>query len=201
MSRLLENAMRPGWSGGGGGAVDGTPQSGDSSSGGSAVTAVGWLPSAFTVQRSDELHPENVPHPPVYRAKTIFVPSGDQAGSRSQSAVLVNWLAAVPSAFMVQMSLLCWKASLVPSGDQLGGKDPGDPKALCVTAAWPLPSGFITQMSVAFGSSRANAIFVPSGDQTGSVSLLCPSVSRWVPEPSMLIFQITGFELGLPQLD
>jgi hypothetical protein len=56
----------------------------------------------------------------------------------------------------------------VPSGDQAG--DPSSESGLFVRFVCPLPSLFMTRMSKpAPGStSLSNAIFVPSGDQSGA---------------------------------
>ena len=55
-----------------------------------------WLvPSAFMTKTSEFDNPFR------YLKKTIFVPSGDQAGARSCSLLLVSWVLPVPSALML----------------------------------------------------------------------------------------------------
>jgi hypothetical protein len=57
-------------------------------------------------------------------AKAIFVPSGDQAGSKSSNGLLVRLVCPDPSAFITKISSspvrLLTKAIFEPSGDQAG---------------------------------------------------------------------------------
>ena len=62
--------------------------------------------------------------------KTIFVPSGDHAGSKSTAELSVSWTWPLPSAFIFQISGLepfgfleftdCVKAMCAPSADHAG---------------------------------------------------------------------------------
>src|SRR5262245_18188546 len=78
------------------------------------------------------------------------------------------------------------KAICAPSGDQLPGK-PGIDVPIGET---PLPSAFINASTFSPPNRPVeNAIFVPSGDQTGDPSLAGWFVSRTRPVPSRLMTQ------------
>ncbi len=72
------------------------------------------LPSAFMEKIS--LSPSST------RTKTIRVPSGDQAGSRSSSGQSVSWTTSVPSAFMEKISKLPVRSLVKTSRPLIPGK-------------------------------------------------------------------------------
>src|SRR5215204_7710340 len=125
------------------------------------------------------------------RVKVISEPSGDQEGpvwsvSRRSSSLrslgvrLVSWL---PSRFTPQISHASlqtpwhcfWNTTIVLSGDQSGPRSsPSKLSPVRIASFWPF--GSIVTISHPWFLTPANAILVPSGDQTGSISL----ASVWV---------------------
>src|SRR6188508_3224461 len=112
---------------------------------------------------------------PPASSKTIFWPSGDQAGSRSPE-VLGSGPRLVPSAFMVNspgvFTLAEASAILLPLGDQLGSRYPLKSR-FWLRSAWLPPSGFIAQIAplkLSCSLSVSKAIRAPFGDQAGAAS-------------------------------
>src|SRR5918993_1541557 len=125
------------------------------------------------------------------RVKVISEPSGDQDGPvccvtgrssslRSLGVRLVSWL---PSRFTPQISHASlqtpwhcfWNTTIVLSGDQSGPRSsPSKLSPVKITSFWPF--GSIVTISHPWFLIPANAILVPSGDQSGSRSF----ASVWV---------------------
>ena len=122
--------------------------------------------------------------PPVLIVKAIHLPSRDQSVSTSTNLSTENAtssLALEPSGFIVKMALLYESfgpanAILWESGVQRGAHEAhvrklvpkGSRRPNKVT---PVPSAFITETRENSRSAqRTNAIWVPSGDQLGSMS-------------------------------
>src|SRR6266508_4267511 len=119
----------------------------------------------------------------------MFVPSGDQLGIRSSEDVDgVRFVCPVPSAFITQTSATSdvpMNAILSPFGDHEGWlwRPP-------LVIGWTsLPSAFITKICGVPLTTRANAIFWPSGDHVGEKSSL-PDVSAALFNPLASITQI-----------
>ena len=82
----------------------------------------------------------------VVPVKAIFVPSGDQLGTRSLARLALTLVWSEPSVFITYIwawpSLREKKAILEPSGDQEGASS--TPAELLVTLVWLEPSAFMT---------------------------------------------------------
>jgi hypothetical protein len=119
----------------------------------------------------------------------IFVPSGDQAGSRSSHALSVSRRSADPSTPIEKSSLpaaakrCVSNAMRAPSGDHAGSRSFA---AVCVTGRGPLPSGATTQMLKTPRCPDSNATRRPSGDHAGAESKVGLRTMRTRPEPFAL---------------
>src|SRR5829696_5318005 len=124
--------------------------------------------------------------------KVISEPSGDHDGPvssywrlGSSTGSLVRFVSPLPSRFTAQIShgspplppllSLFWNTTIVLSGDQSGPRSsPSKLSPVKIASFWPFES--IVTISHPWFLTPANAILVPSGDQTGSISL----ASVWV---------------------
>src|SRR5215203_2022986 len=122
----------------------------------------------------------------LVRVKVISEPSGDQEGpvccvtrrSSSLRSLGVRLVSPLPSRFTPQISHASlqtpwhcfWKTTIVLSGDQSGPRSsPSKLSPVRISSFWP--PGSIVTISHPWFLTPANAILVPSGDQTGSISL------------------------------
>src|SRR5215203_6589230 len=122
----------------------------------------------------------------LVRVKVISEPSGDQEGpvccvtrrSSSLRSLGVRLVSPLPSRFTPQISHASlqtpwhcfWKTTIVLSGDQSGPRSsPSKLSPVRIASFWPF--GSIVTISHPWFLTPANAILVPSGDQTGSISL------------------------------
>src|SRR5918997_5694373 len=111
--------------------------------------------------------------------KAIRSPSGDHEGcvSRTPWAVFVSWVNPLPSAFIAQISRSVvvsvpeplTNAILLPSGDQAGSCSA---TVVAVSSLRPVPSAFITAISLLVVLPLMNAILLPSGDHAAGSSPL-----------------------------
>src|SRR5829696_8531121 len=111
--------------------------------------------------------------------KVISVPSGDHDGPMSSRGSLVRLVSPLPSRFTAQIShgsqqpptWLCFmNTTFVLSGDHSGARSsPSKLSPVKISSFWPV--GSIVTISHPWFLTPANAILVPSGDQTGSISL------------------------------
>src|SRR5215208_680157 len=112
--------------------------------------------------------------------KVISEPSGDHDGPMSSLGWLVRLVSPLPSLFTAQIShgspplppllSLFWNTTIVLSGDQSGPRSsPSKLSPVKIASFWPF--GSIVTISHPWFLTPANAILVPSGDQTGSISL------------------------------
>src|SRR5215218_3809710 len=123
----------------------------------------------------------------LVRVKVISEPSGDQEGpvccvtrrSSSLRSLGVRLVSPLPSRFTPQIShgpqqpptwLCFWNTTFVPSGDHSGASSvPSNPSPLKISSFWP--SGSIVRISSPPFLTPEKAIFAPSGDQSGCLSL------------------------------
>src|SRR5919107_5333196 len=114
--------------------------------------------------------------------KVISEPSGDHDGPMSSLGWVVRLVSPLPSLFTAQIShgsppllSLFWNTTIVLSGDQSGPwSSPSKLSPLKIASFWPF--GSIVTISHPWFLTPANAILVPSGDQSGSRSF----ASVWV---------------------
>src|SRR5215203_3580567 len=119
------------------------------------------------------------------RVKVISEPSGDQEGpvwsvtrrSSSLRSLGVRLVSPLPSRFTPQISHASlqtpwhcfWNTTIVLSGDQSGPRSsPSKLSPVKIASFWPF--GSIVTISHPWFLTPANAILVPSGDQSGALS-------------------------------